>query len=169
MSQEQWRPVVGYEGSYEVSDQGLVRSIARTIHYPKGGLRELPTRVLSQRMRGRARSLYPVVELARNNRKHSFKIHVLVLEAFVGPRPNNCVACHANDDPKDNRLENLRWDTCSANTHDSIINGSHYQAGKTVCRQGHEYSGGNLYFRPDGGRGCRACRRQASMKHRISA
>lgn len=165
---EHWRPVVGYEGSYEVSDRGRVRSIARAIRYPKGGLRELPTRILSQRLRGRARSLYPVVELARDNRKLLFKVHILVLEAFVGPRPENFVACHANDEPTDNRLANLRWDTCSANTCDSIANGSHFQARKTVCQQGHGYTAANTYMRPKGGRGCRACRRQAAAKHRMA-
>jgi hypothetical protein len=50
-------------------------------------------------------------------------LHRLVLEAFVGPCPPGCVGCHANDDPSDNRLENLRWDTHKANSADAVRNG----------------------------------------------
>jgi len=51
------------------------------------------------------------------------KVHRLVLEAFVGLRPPECVACHNNGDPADNRVENLRWDTYSANCADTRRHG----------------------------------------------
>ncbi len=50
-------------------------------------------------------------------------VHHLVLEAFVGPRPEGACACHANDRKDDNRLENLRWDTPRANWRDRRANG----------------------------------------------
>jgi hypothetical protein len=51
-------------------------------------------------------------------------VHRIVLEAFVGPCPTGMVACHADDVKADNRLENLRWDTQSANCHDAVRNGN---------------------------------------------
>lgn len=52
-----------------------------------------------------------------------FSVGRLVLEAFVGPCPAGLQCCHANDDPWDNRLENLRWDTPKANAKDRARNG----------------------------------------------
>lgn len=51
-------------------------------------------------------------------------VHSLVLEAFVGCRPRNMECCHANGDPSDNRLENLRWDTHKANGEDMVRHGT---------------------------------------------
>lgn len=172
---EMWLPVVGFEGSYEVSSLGRVRSVARVVSHARSGSLKVQARILSQQLRSQGTTRpgckrYPEVELSdSDHKKHVCKVHKLVLEAFVGPRPDGHVACHRNDDPTDNRLENLRWDTYSANTQDSVINGCHPQSRKTVCRQGHEYDAINTYVRPDGGRGCRACRRVASKKHRVSA
>lgn len=170
---ELWRPVIGFEGAYEVYDCGRVRSLARTISHRWSGSKSLPTRILSQRLLGSVRKdrnrvkRYPIVQLRDSgHRKHVRKVHQLVLEAFVGPRPDKAVACHLNDDPMDNRLENLRWDTCSANIQDAVVNGCHPQSSKKVCRQGHHYTADNTYVRPDGGRGCRACRRVAAKKYR---
>ena len=175
-SDELWVPVVGFENAYEVSNLGRVRSMARVVPHSWSGSRTIPTRILAQRPqnKGAARQnakRYMVVELCDSieQKKYVRKVHHLVLGAFVGPRPENRVGCHANDDPTDNRLANLRWDTCSANTQDAVANGCHPQTRKKTCRQGHEYDSGNTYLRPDGGRGCRACRRVASKKHRISA
>ena len=50
----------------------------------------------------------------------------LVLSAFVGPCPEGMVACHANDNPGDNRLANLRWDTLKANSADALRNGRYH-------------------------------------------
>ncbi|AEK09646.1 HNH endonuclease [Mycobacterium phage Mozy] len=87
-------------------------------------------------------------------------VHVLVLEAFVGPRPEGMNACHNNGIPNDNRVENLRWDTPSENNRDLIRHGTHVQARKTHCPQGHEYTPENtrLYLYEGGWRRyCRAC------------
>lgn len=50
-------------------------------------------------------------------------VHALVLEAFVGPRPEGCVARHLNDAPGDDRLENLAWGSRSENSADALRNG----------------------------------------------
>lgn len=117
---ERWEAVVGYEGSYEVSDQGNVRSIDRT-HYFRGVkryARGVPLKPLSHP------SGYRRVTLWKNGVYQSAFIHTLVLEAFVGPRPSGHEAAHGNGVKKDNRLENLRWATPSENQADRETHGT---------------------------------------------
>jgi hypothetical protein len=63
----------------------------------------------------------PRVRLA--DRKQ-YSVHVLVLLAFIGPRPDGQEACHGDGNPLNNRLENLRWDTHLANEADKTIHGT---------------------------------------------
>ncbi|ORC02701.1 hypothetical protein B1T48_16980 [Mycobacterium persicum] len=119
---EQWRPVVGYEGLYEVSDVGRVRSLARTVLHPHSGRYTLCGRILSPHPDGCG---YLKVRLHRDGQGRTRKVHQLVLEAFVGPRPAGLECCHADDDKTNNRLSNLRYDTRSANMLDQVRNGRH--------------------------------------------
>lgn len=111
-----------------------------------------------------------LVILSHQGVQKSFSVGNLVLEAFVGPRPEGMVGCHWDDDHGNNRLENLRWGARSDNGHDSVRNGTHVQARKTHCLRGHEYSEENTYRNPNTNRrSCRACRsllRQAPQKRR---
>ena len=91
-----------------------------------------------------------------------------LLEAFVGPCPSGQEACHANDDPRDNRLENLRWDTRSANALDSVRNGTHHAARRTHCAQGHEFTAINTYRYPSGKRSCVVCRRASNSRRKAA-
>lgn len=91
----------------------------------------------------------------------SIQLHRVVLDAFIGPRPKGMEACHANGDPTDNRLVNLRWDTRSANAADSVRHGTHVNTRKTHCPMGHGYTPENTYIKPTGNRCCRECRRAA--------
>lgn len=111
---ERWLPVVGYEGYYEVSDEGQVRSIRTNFGNPRERLlKPQPTHDGYQR-----------VELSKDNEQERRHVSHLVLEAFVGPRPAGLQACHGDDDGSNNRLSNLRWDTRRANYDDAIRNGN---------------------------------------------
>ena len=109
---EIWKPVVGYEGLYEVSSNGCIRN-ART--------GKLKTYTHNRQKRR------PFVGLWRNNKICVIYPHKAVLEAFVGMRPIGMEACHNNGDPFDNRLENLRWDTTRNNQLDRIKHGTSNQ------------------------------------------
>lgn len=85
-------------------------------------------------------------------------VHHLVLEAFVGPRPEGTEALHANDVGDDNRLVNLRWGTHSENVLDSVRNGTHNQVAKTQCVNGHEFTPENTQQGKSKGRTYRRCR-----------
>lgn len=123
---EEWRPVVGYEREYEVSNLGRVRSLDRIKTYERidqysGRLIVVSRQHKSRLLRpGRKPSGHFSVALGRGN---SRDIHILVLEAFVGPAPKGHECRHLNDDPSENHLRNLRWGTRSENNFDAIRNG----------------------------------------------
>lgn len=107
--EEIWKPVLGYEGLYEVSDHGHVRSYAR---------KSTPGKLLKPGWKGSKK--YQVVTLSKNGVSVHKKVHRLVLETFIGPCPVGQSCCHNNGDHYDNRLSNLRWDTHAANMADMV-------------------------------------------------
>jgi hypothetical protein len=103
------------------------------------------------------------VKLGKNN---SRLVHILVLEAFVGPRPDGAYGLHWDDDPSNNRVENLRWGTPSENMYDKVRNGRHHNAEKTACKYGHPLTGENLTIDTLGKRVCRTCQRERMRRYR---
>ena len=108
-----WKPVLNWEGIYEVSSTGDLRSVDRWISYVNG----------SQRLQsGQSKKIhfdkdgYARASLCRPDEKVTAQMHVLVCEAFHGPRPSeDSEVCHANDIRTDNRAENLSWGTRQSN------------------------------------------------------
>jgi hypothetical protein len=67
----------------------------------------------------------PCVEFWKDGkRRPGIKVHRLVLEVFVGPRPEGLECCHWDGNRKNNRLENLRWDTRASNEADARRHGT---------------------------------------------
>jgi len=135
---ETWRDVPGFEDTYLVSDSGRV---ARIMKAP-------PT------------SRYHRINVNIGDKVRTFLAHVWVLEAFVGPRPEGQLARHLNDNPQDNRLENLQWGTPAENVQDAITNGGRTLI--TKCKLGHELAGNNLQVK---GRRCKACNQERANAH----
>lgn len=105
--EEVWRPVVGYEGLYEVSNLGRIRSLDRYV-----GKRLFKSQTLKPKT---DRYGYLVVDLRSHSKHKSKTIHRLVAEAFL-PNPGNLPQVnHKNEDKTDNRVENLEWCSCEYN------------------------------------------------------
>ena len=119
MSTEEWRPVVKYEGAYEVSNLGNVRSVDRCI--VRNGS--------PARLRGRQRSLkaqatgHMNVTLSLENVFTTVRVHRLVAEAFLGPIPDGAQVHHIDGDPANNRVENLKFGSPAENSLDMIAHG----------------------------------------------
>ena len=156
---ERWLPIPGWEGTYEASDHGRVRSVEREVVCTLGRRRTLRGKVLSPCINTNG---YQQVSLVRNSRGHSQRVHVLVMLAFAGHRPDGFDVCHNDGNQLNNHLSNLRWGTRSENRYDSVQHGTHVQASKTHCPQGHAYVGDNIIRVPSrpNARYCRACNRE---------
>ncbi len=116
MENEIWKDIAGYEGLYQVSNMGRVRSMDRTIALTNGRERKLPSKVL----RPGVQKGYLHVCLSSRGVETSYLVHRLVAAAFLGPIPNGMEVDHINEDHKDNRVSNLqflsRFDNASRST-----------------------------------------------------
>lgn len=155
---EEWRAIPGYEGLYEASDQGRVRSIDRINsrgHKIKGRMLKPSTKAKG----------YKQVVLHRDGKASTRTVHLIVLTTFVGPRPDGMEVCHNNGDSADNRLANLRFDNPSANQMDSVEHNTHHHARKTHCAKGHPFTPENTY-QVTKGRACKTCINENNRRYR---
>ena len=121
---ENWKPILRFDGAYEVSDQGRVHSLIERNRHGDEWPREEP-RLLkaTPNMSGYLR----VGSRVRGHKWQAF-VHTLVLKAFVGSRPDGLVAAHLDGDKLNNRVENLAWVTYQENSdhmrqHGTILRG----------------------------------------------
>ena len=107
MSVEIWKDVVGYEGQYQVSNRGRVKSIGPTT-------RKL---ILKPHLNfdSRRNTGYLKVCLNHHGRARVFKVHTLVTEAFIGPRPHGHGVNHRDGNKLNNQAGNLEWMTHAEN------------------------------------------------------
>lgn len=148
--EEEWRSVVGYEDRYEVSSFGRVRSVYR----------ESP-RLLRPGKDGpnSGRIPYFLVNLSPPTRGKSFRVHLLVAEAFLGPRPLGMECSHEDGDSTNNAASNLAWRTRSENhqlkrVHGTMLAGERHHQAKLTAEQV---------------RGIRALGEKTSLPHRVIA
>jgi len=115
-----WRPVVGYEGIYDVSSLGQVRSLPRNPEVRSRGYFPRPGKILSPAMRNN----YPAVLLYKNRDREHVNVHTIVLEAFAGPRPDGMQASHLDGDTTNNASANLEWATPKQNNAEKLRHGT---------------------------------------------
>lgn len=119
---EAWRAVRGYEGRYEVSSHGRVRSLGIEVN-AKGGARAFrPGRVMAPATK--SNGYRQVTLVAVDGSRKSGLLHQLVCEAFVGPRPLGMQVRHWNGDVADSDAVNLVWGTKSDNERDKQRHGT---------------------------------------------
>lgn len=140
---EEFKSVRGYEGLYEVSNMGIVRSVEREVITSKG-IRIYKSKILSP---GIQKSGYLYVTLSKEGKSKTFRVHRLVAEAFL-PNPDNLSDVdHIDEDKSNNSIENLRWlahkeNSSRSNTGKTKDNnlGKNPRARKVYDSTGNEYS-----------------------------
>lgn len=120
-----WKAISGYEGFYEVSDTGIIRSVSRTIsngNSGRGSIRTLKGKVIKPYLAGKYRD-YEYVKLNRIGDVKSVQVHKLVATAFL-PNPLNLPEVNHKDGIKSrNSADNLEWTTHTWNVRHAIATG----------------------------------------------
>lgn len=137
---EHWLPVVGYEGLYEVSSLGAVRSVTRTVPDIRGWTRTFQGKPLVPSVSPHG---YVGVGLHRNGSGRRIWIHVLVAAAFLGARPEGMQVAHGDGDRANNEVSNLRYATVAENQADRVEHrtsnrGERHGVSKLTCEQVYE-------------------------------
>ena len=136
---ETWRPVVGHEGFYEVSNLGRVRTATRKLQRGWATFTRRH-RLLATTLGGRRKNYRRVNLPAGGRRVHAY-VHHLVCRAFHGPRPGpEHLVCHKDDLGTNNESENLYWGTYEDNRRDFARN--HDRAVDPGGYVADEYAGG---------------------------
>ena len=118
---EVWRPFPGREGEYEISSHGRVKSLARTVSRSDGRTQFIRERIRKVQTAHDGRQ---VLVMHQDGIASTVLIHRVVAFAFLGNPAPGQVVCHNDGNPKNNRPENLRWDTPSANQMDRLRHGT---------------------------------------------
>lgn len=133
MKNEIWKPITGFEGLYEISNFGRVKSLSKKVK-SRWGYRTTSERILKPRFDGRKN--YYKVYLGAN---HEFQVHRLVAQAFIPNPKNKPQVNHKNGNKIDNRVDNLEWVTIGENGKHAFLNGLWKPAWKGI-------KGSNSYF-----------------------
>ena len=116
---EIWKPVVGYEGYYEVSNLGRMRSLDRMVNHKSGTQYLQRGQILAPRFRDG----YVSTAISKFGKTKYCRIHRLVAQAFIPNPENKPTVNHKNGNKLDNSVENLEWATQSENQIHAIRTG----------------------------------------------
>lgn len=124
---EVWKDIPNYEGYYQVSSLGRVKSVERLVKYKDGRKRIYPSVLIKDRDKDVFSRL---VTLKKNNKGKTFTVHGLVARAFLGNTPEGYEICHIDGNYKNNSIDNLRYDIRSENRIDNYRYGRKASKGK---------------------------------------
>ena len=129
---EIWKDIPGFEGDYQVSSEGRVRSLDRIVHCKNGAAKKYKGRmlVLKPNVGG-----YLSLRLGRGN---PVMVHQLVALVFIGPAPPGLQACHNSGDKNDNTKGNIRYDTPKNNQADRKAHGTELYGSRMPQAKLHE-------------------------------
>ena len=131
---EIWSPVYGFEGSYEISTEGHVRSLERRNEKNhrtyKGQVIKVREEILGPSMKGKRNpehGRYSRVDLWKDGRRYTKNLARLIWESFNGPIPEGMTIDHINGEKADNRLDNLRCCTMRVNVLNPVTRGRSWE------------------------------------------
>lgn len=104
---EEWRDIPGYEGFYQASSEGRVRSVDRVLVRSNGRSHTVRGKVLRPGISSR----YSMVVLRNEDGVNGKTVHSIVAETFIGPRPDGMVIDHKDENTENNRPNNLEYVT----------------------------------------------------------
>jgi len=110
---EIWKDIEGYEGLYQVSNQGRVKALAREWTCGRGAIHGHEDIILKPFTTTDKK--YYLIDLLKNGKRKTITIHSIIMKIFIGQRPIDNDINHINGIKKDNRLENLEYCTRSEN------------------------------------------------------
>lgn len=110
---EEWKPIEGFEGRYEISNHGRVKSVEREIKIFGRSIRRIPEKIMYHVIHNNG---YKVVWLRKPKQHIKFFIHVLVARAFIPNPDEKPVVNHIDCDKENCHVSNLEWMTFSENT-----------------------------------------------------
>lgn len=119
--EEIWKAASGWEGFYEVSNMGRARSLDRLARHAKGGYQKIKGQLLKNCYHDFG---YVVWGFSANGKQKAVYAHIVMLETFKGKSPCGMQACHNDGNPRNCRIDNLRWDTVQSNNDDKKIHGT---------------------------------------------
>lgn len=119
-TQELWKPIKGFEGRYEISNTGRVKSLARMRKSARGGMAPLPERILKLKI---DKNGYVCVHLRADEITKYPHIHRLVAEAFIENTDNKPTVNHKDGNKQSNTVQNLEWSTHSEQTNHALNEG----------------------------------------------
>lgn len=117
MAEEIWKDIKGYEGLYQVSNLGRVKSLDRVIIKNNGFTIHIKEKILQNSI---DRKGYPIIGLCKMGKCKTKPIHRLVADAFIPNPENKPEIDHIDTDPTNNRVENLRWCTRQENCNNPL-------------------------------------------------
>lgn len=123
-----WKDIKGFEGLYSISTQGEVRSYDKAVPRKGCGALFIKGRIMKQNLVGPKGKQYLCVDLFKEGKRYSMKVHRLVANAFIQNPGNLPCINHKNEDKLDNRVENLEWCTYYYN---NTYNGVNLRNSKT--------------------------------------
>ncbi len=133
-----WKPIKDYEGYYEISDTGIVRSLDRTVPDSKTGIKRIKGRTMKQsenKDKSRHGDGYYVVNLRKLHNSCVIQVHKLVAEAFLPNEFNLPTVNHKDGNKHNNNVENLEWATYSDNNIHALSNGLRQPRGNAIMQR----------------------------------
>lgn len=137
MTEEKWKPIIGYEGYYDVSNLGRIRSLTRQCGLtPRGYKRTIKGQILHPTDNGHG---YLIVSLKRNGSRKNIYLHRAVASAFIDNTYHLSIVNHKDFNTKNNQVDNLEWCSQKQNIVYSAERMKHCKSKSKPTNTGYKY------------------------------